>query len=201
MPLGISETISRLSQDHIAFRRLLNVLDRQVGAIAQSRSPDYDVLSGLLAYLKTYPGKYHHQIEDLVYDTLCLRRPAEAALVAQVAAEHRQIANQLNAFSAAVGAVIADGEVSREAFCTTAREYIAFEREHIRAEEGTLFALATQWLTSEDWFDIDNAMRKICAPLAGPDGAQFEKLRADIFSWDFEDQASITPALRSGPAY
>jgi hemerythrin-like domain-containing protein len=198
MLLGISEAIGKLSHDHIAFRRMLNVLDRQVAAVAQYHAPDYDVLLGVVSYLETYPGKYHHPVEDLIYDAICKRRPKVAADVAHVAAEHGEIAARFRNFAAVVQAIMSDVEVSRTAFCVTAREFIAFERKHIREEETVMFALANRWLTNEDWFEIDMAMRKLCAPLSGPEGQRFEKLHADIVAWDFEDQKNI---VAQGPVH
>ncbi|MBY0509190.1 MAG: hemerythrin domain-containing protein [Rhodospirillaceae bacterium] len=194
MQTVLSDTLGRLSQDHVSFRRLLNVLGRQIDAIAQYRAPDFDVLNGVLAYFSAYPGRFHHPVEHLIYEALKERIPAVADAIAFIEEQHRTIARELDDFAAAVKSVRADVEVSRRAFCEAGRKFIAFEREHIRGEEASLFYLAVSKLTSADWLAIDIEARRLLAPLSEEHvGQHFHKLYADVAAWDFENHQDTAP--------
>jgi hemerythrin-like domain-containing protein len=185
---AISDALAKLSNDHIAFRRTLNVLERQVNAIAEGKSPNFDILKGVLAYLSVYPRHFHHPIESLIYSALKMRAPEVTVAVAGIEEEHAKIAADLDAFAAAVDAVMADAEVSRINFCRICRDLITRERSHIRREERNFFSLALSILGPEDWLHIDQDARRLLAPLREVELAEhFEKLRNDIVSWDFED--------------
>ena len=183
----LSDTLIQLSQDHIVFRRMLNILDRQIEAVARSRAPDFDVLGGIVAYFRDYPRQFHHAVEHLIYASLKDRIPEVADGLEFIEQQHGEIAHEIEKFSAAVQSVRADVEVSRRAFRDAARRFIAFERKHIRGEEASLFYLAMSKLSPTDWFTIDREARLIRAPLSqNEQGGYFRKLYADVTIWDFE---------------
>lgn len=188
MPYALPDALSRLSLDHTAFRRALNVLDRQVNAIAQFRAPDFDILNGLLRYLGEYPANYHHPVEDEIYNALKMRSAERAFEVSQIEREHSQVADKHERFAEAVAQVLADAEVSRKAFCQTARDFIAAERRHIRREEGLFFSYALEHLTPEDWENIDsNLRRSLSQPGYGERHKQYAKMLDDIATWELAD--------------
>jgi len=188
MQTVLSDTLRRLSEDHISFRRLLNVLSRQIDAIAQYRDPDFDVLDGVIAYFGEYSGRFHHPVEHLIYTALKERIPAVADGIEFIEKEHRRIAHELAEFASAVESVRADVEVSRVAFCAAGRKFIGFEREHIRGEETSLFYLAISKLLPADWLVIDTEMRRLVTPLLDDHvGERFRRLYADVAGWDFEN--------------
>lgn len=193
MQTVLSDTLRHLSDDHISFRRLLNVLGRQIDAIAQNGDPDFDVLDGVLAYFGEYPGRFHHPVEHLIYTALKERIPTVADGIEFIEEEHRRIAHEFAEFASAVESVRADVEVSRNAFCAAGRKFISFERDHIRGEEASLFYLAISKLLPADWLTIDTEMRRLLRPLLDDHVAQrFRKLYADVAAWDFEnDQGKV----------
>jgi hemerythrin-like domain-containing protein len=46
-------------------------------------------------------------------------------------------------------------------------EYVAFYRNHRRLEEEVILPAARQWLTTEDWIELDEAFNANCDPFEG----------------------------------
>lgn len=196
MQLALPDTLARLSKDHIAFRRALNVLERQVNAAGQYHELDFDVLNGVVTYFRDFPGRFHHPVEHLIYAALKKRAPEVEAEIEATEEEHGRIGQELAVFAEAVRRILAEAEISRQAFCKAAHDFIDFERRHIRGEEGSLFYLAVERLTPEDWRDVDQHARALWAPLEQQkEKAHLEKLHADFVAWDFEDAAAAVAGL------
>ena len=185
MTHAFPDVLGRLSLDHLAFRRALNILDRQVAAIAQYKAPDFDILAGLLRYLGEYPANFHHPIEEEIYNALKVRSAEQALEVSEIEREHQDLAAKLERFADAVSAMSADAEISRKAFCEIARSFIAGERLHIRREEGLFYAYALEHLTPEDWEKIDSNWRRALSRASYNERTkQYSKMLEDIATWE-----------------
>ena len=69
------DIIESLRRDHVNMLTLLNVLDSQIQMFAQGRSPDYEIIEGILHYCRNYPDIEHHPKEDLVFNMMRERTP------------------------------------------------------------------------------------------------------------------------------
>ncbi len=150
------DSINRLSQDHIDMRLALNMLEREVASVAQYHAPDGDVIGGACQYFANFPARCHHPIEEMLFDILQSRAP-EAAKRASAPAQHGKIVALIGELALMARNLFIDPPKWRVPFCATARSFIVLKREHIRAEETTLFSLALEHLKPEDWYAIDHA--------------------------------------------
>jgi hemerythrin-like domain-containing protein len=155
------QLLSRLLQDHVDARRVLVTLESEVDRIAQHRMPNAAALSEAIGFFGAYMGRLHHPIEDLIYGALRRRAPLRAAELNKIATEHTEAPTMFAHGAEAVGFIIANPEASRFQFCRAMRNFIAFERHHLRREENAFFAYAREYLTPQDWAEITSAARSL----------------------------------------
>ncbi|MGZ5918810.1 MAG: hemerythrin domain-containing protein [Hyphomicrobium sp.] len=156
----------RLLRDHVEVRRKLSALEAEVDRVAQYRKPDGDALIAAMAYFADYMSPQHHRIENLVYSALTRRAPFRAAEIDKIAAEHDEVHTVFTQCQDAAQQLLANPDGARFHFCRVLRGFIAFERHHIRREEGAFFVYAREYLTPADWDEITVAAGKF-APVAG----------------------------------
>jgi len=148
------ELLVRLLRDHVDARRKLAVLETEVDLIAQYHKPDAQALTAAMGYFTGYMGPQHHRIEDLIYGALTRRAPFRAAEIDKIAAEHNEVHTVFTQCEEAATRLLANPDDARFQFCRTVRGFIAFERHHIRREEGAFFLYAREYLTPGDWETI-----------------------------------------------
>lgn len=153
---ALPDSITRLSQDHIAMRMALTMLEREVAAVAQYHAPDGEVIGGAVHYFAHFPSLCHHPIEQMLFDMLQGRAP-EAAKAATNPGQHVKVVELVGELALMTRNLFLDPPKWRVPFCATARAFTTLKREHINSEEKTLFRFALDHLTAEDWFAIDRA--------------------------------------------
>ncbi len=189
---GEPQTLSRLRQDHANIVRLLEVLEHQVALFAADEEVDYEVIQGVLEYMRLYPDLEHHPREDLVLSKLERRDPPAAAKVGDLRAEHARLRELTDRFTKALATILGEAEVSRQGFDTLAREFLLAMRAHMRTEEELFFPLARASLAPGDWAEIEAAAPGAADPVFGPKvAAECEALRQHLLSWDAEDRAAV----------
>ena len=146
--------IEFLREEHRNIEKLLLVLERELGVFDRGQRPDYEVIGAVIAYFQVHPELYHHPQEDLVFAKLKARDPAAAAVIGDLAAEHRTGAGHLCQVAQAVEGVLMDQEVQRRTVDDIIHNFIAHERRHMAMEERDFFPVAERILQAEDWAEI-----------------------------------------------
>lgn len=139
-------------------RMALNMLEREVDAVAQYHDADTDVLGGAVQYFAHFPSRRHHPIEDMIRDMLTSRAPEATAQIRGVS-PHTQLEECIGELALMTRNLFIDAPKWRVPFCATARAFITLKRDHIREEERLLFRIALDHLTPEDWLAVDRAAR------------------------------------------
>ena len=187
----MAEVLNQLQLEHRNANRLLKVLEQQLAIFDEAGRPDYDVLSGIADYFTSFPDRYHHPKEDLIFRKLCERDPTAIKTVGDLEAEHEKIAELALRFREAVTNVMSEAEMPRSAFDAVLRQFIVEQRSHMEMEGERFFPRAIARLTEEDWAEIDAQVKQPDDPLFGAEVAkEFETLRDDILRWEKEDEAA-----------
>lgn len=177
----MSLTMDMLREEHRVMQRLLDLLDRQIAMFEKAEQPDYQLLSEIIDYFRSFPDLYHHPKEELVLQRLAERDPDGAKRVGDLEEDHHECADRLDVFSRYVVQVLLEAEVPRGAFIEAARAFIDNERRHMKGEESVFFPAAEGSLTSEDWEKIDSRVAKFKDPLLEEHlPYRFESIRAQI---------------------
>jgi hemerythrin-like domain-containing protein len=88
----MAEPLAVWHTEHINFGRLLDLLETQVVAFHGGERPDYDVMSNVLYYLRSFADRYHHPREDAAFARLVDRDPGMQLVINRLLQEHRVIA-------------------------------------------------------------------------------------------------------------
>lgn len=172
--------IDLLRREHESIAALLDTLEAQVAVLAEAGEPDYDVLQALAEYFADYPALVHHPKEDLIWQALKVRDEAAAAAVGDLPAEHARLAKLVHGFVAAIGAIMHDDEVPRDAATHVIRRFIEAERQHIAMEEELFLPAAARVLRPEDWTALTAETDWRPDPLAEAADRRFTALRRVI---------------------
>jgi len=181
----MASIIDSLRGDHSRMTKLLDALERQIGAFEEGGLLDFEIVDGILHYCRSYPDRHHHPCEDLVFDNLKRRNAATAAAIGDLRREHAKLAELTASFGECLDAVEQDVPMEREAFVAAARAFLASHRHHIMMEEKHFFPAAQRSLTPEDWRVIAQQLPPATDPLFdGREDQRFDALFKDIVDWD-----------------
>ena len=77
-----------LHEHHINIALVLRLGAAELDALEQGESTDYSLLEDIMAYVTGYSDTHHHPTEDVVFASLKLRAPEQAAEIEAILAEH-----------------------------------------------------------------------------------------------------------------
>ena len=155
--------------EHLQFNQLLGLLQHEVDVFHTGESPDYELMSDIVSYLREYSDRFHHPREDVAFARLAQRCPEMQLPLARLGQEHRVIAQAGEALMRQIDAILGGALVRRAEVEMAAATYLVYYGNHIAKEEEDVLARAAQHLTREDWEAVKTAVP------AGPDplfGAQ-----------------------------
>ena len=189
----MAKPLAALREDHRNIARLLDALERQLDIFAEAGAPDYDVIAGAAEYFVDYPDLWHHPSEDAIAARLLAAHPDAAAVLANLAGEHRLAHERARRFRRTLVELLGETDIARAEVVTAARRFIAFERRHMRMEEEVFFPLAERLLSAADWRAIEAEVSRRSDPVFGAEvAASFGAFRDRLLRWEAED--------RQGPA-
>ena len=157
--------------EHVYFRRLLELLHRQVEVFETGQRPNYQLMLDILTYLRGYSDRFHHPREDVAFERLAQRCPDMRPVLANLHQEHRVIASAGEKLMTLLTAILDDSVVPRADVEAAAATYLVYYRSHIATEEGTVLSRAEDALTPEDWDAVNEAVPPGPDPLFGTDPA------------------------------
>ena len=161
------EPIDAWHADHLSFKRLLDLLEKEVVAFHAGGEPDYPLMLDILHYMRDYLDLSHHPREDAAFGRLALRDSKLKGLIAQRMQEHRSIAVAADQLIRYLDEVIDDALIPRTDLEQAAASYIVSYRQHLAAEEELVLPRAAQLLTPEDWAAMAAAAPSALDPLCG----------------------------------
>lgn len=172
--------LQALAEEHIYQLRVVRLLERQVAALNQRQTPDYEVMHGVMRYMTNYPDRFHHPKEDLVFRKVMERDPASRPQVRQLLREHESIIARGAELLAAIDRCRADpGKADTHALRKSAHAYIGALRRHMDVEMLKIFPRARAVLRAGDWAEVDARMKPILDPVFAETAAEFRTLRAE----------------------
>jgi hemerythrin-like domain-containing protein len=163
------QAIRIIREEHQSLAAVLHGLQYLVREIRAHRAePDFVLLGSMVYYIDTFPERLHHPKEDVwLFRLLHLRYPPAKELLVRLKAEHRAGAAKLKELEQALMRYQQGGRGEFPVFGGAVDAYVAFERNHMRAEETEVIPLAQKYLMPEDWAEIDAAFLDHTDPLLG----------------------------------
>ena len=144
--------------DHIAFAKLLDLLEGQIAAFHAGERPNYELMADIVDYLHLYGDHFHHPREEAAFTRLIDRDPEMRLPVNRLLQEHRVIAKAGDELLRRLGEIADDVMTSRSDVETAAATYLVYYRHHLSTEESKIMPRARDLLTSDDWAAATEAM-------------------------------------------
>ncbi|MCB1678248.1 MAG: hemerythrin domain-containing protein, partial [Halioglobus sp.] len=143
-----------LRAEHRHMSAIMHLFAEQLDALETGEPVDTQVLFEIMDYMVSWPDRYHHPREDLVYGRLAEIDTVAARDVADLQSEHEK--------SAARGREVLhdiecwrQGAVSGTALVASGRAYLDHLRRHMAREESTVFPRMETVLSDGDWRDLE----------------------------------------------
>ncbi len=166
----MSKVVGDLHEDHGNIRMLLDLLAREIDAVAEANGGDFELMRDIMIYMVRYPDHTHHPKEDLMFERMRGRgvAPDTEAIIEKLLREHVALAEKGAAFRDMLAGVVDGAMVERDVLVATGRDYADFLEYHARLEDGTVFIEASKLLDEVDWAAIEGAFEARVDPIFGP---------------------------------
>lgn len=158
-----------LLAEHRHIATVMQLFSDQLTAIEAGELVDTHVVYEIMDYMVTWPDRFHHPREDLIYGRVAELDAAAAENVDSLQRDHdhtaetgRQVLRDIQQWR--------DGEISGELLVKSGRAYVAHMYEHMNSEEQLVFPQIERVLGAGDWRDLalDDRLQPVGDPVFGP---------------------------------
>lgn len=175
------EALGVIEAEHAALAAILCGL-RYFVRTAGGTTPDAQLLEKMLDYVQYFPERLHHPREDeYLFRRVRARTHAADDVLDRLEAEHESGPARLHELREALAEWKAQGPSALPELARRLETYAAGYLAHMNAEERSVFPVACQHLTVEDWRAIHSAFCQEPDPLTGADAREtFARLFHEI---------------------
>ena len=168
---GVKNTpmIVALKAEHRHMANVMKLYEEQLGAIERGELVDPHVVYEIMEYMVTWPDRYHHPREDIIYSRVAELDGQAADEVDTLQRDHDRTAENGKEMLHSIERWRA-GAVSGELIVDKGRAYIAHIHEHMNLEEQLVFPHIERVLSVQDWRELaeDDSLQAVAAPIFGP---------------------------------
>ncbi|NIB42047.1 hypothetical protein HBA55_20750 [Pseudomaricurvus alkylphenolicus] len=159
----------QLHKDHYHFSRLLRCLQRQVESLeSDSRVENpLSLILDALDYIKVYPERWHHPVEDVIFAHIARSHPQHAKKIAAIHAEHQDLEQSTRDLDALFTAIANDTVVPMDRLMRDSREFLMRQLSHIDRENELTYPLMAECLSDGDWQELEAQIEAADDPLFG----------------------------------
>jgi hemerythrin-like domain-containing protein len=190
----MTKIIETLQHEHKTIVEVLDVLEREVVALARPRRSDradYSLAWNIIDYFLNFPDMVHHPKEDIIFRHMQQADWRAAGTVGDLTGMHAELSSELQALAEALKRAMEKGEQRPGELTRRARAFIDHQRQHLKGEERLFFPLAEDVLKPEDWTAIERQFNARLDPLIGGETAeQYEAQYRHILD---VDRAHLVP--------
>ena len=158
-----------LRAEHRHMATVMNLFAEQLDAIDAGELVDTHVVYEIMDYMVTWPDRFHHPREDLIYARVSEVDRAAADNVDTLQRDHDKTAERGRGLLKDIERWRL-GEVSGTLVVKNGRSYIEHIYEHMNIEEKLVFPHIEQTLTLQDWRELaeDDELQGVAESVFGP---------------------------------
>jgi len=172
----MTELLDRLSREHKALARVLDLFDDLLDRFHEGEEPDYELMREMLEYMESYSDQVHHPSEEDIFDRLRARSNESFPVLDLLTKQHQVIGQMNKRFRQSLEGIVNEEVLRRDEVEVQGRELVKTLREHLDLEETDAFPLARERLSASDWDELLAEVSGMEDPLLG-DAVQ-ERYRA-----------------------
>jgi hemerythrin-like domain-containing protein len=146
----------------------MTLFSDQLSAIEAGEPVDTHVIYEIMDYMVTWPDRFHHPREDLIYGRVAEVDTGVADSVDSLQRDHDQMAKTGRDVLLDIERW-REGDTSGAALVKSGRAYVSHMYEHMNSEEKLVFPQIQGVLTADDWRELmqDDQLRAVADPVFG----------------------------------
>ena len=158
-----------LRAEHRHIATVMQLFSDQLQAIEAGDPVDAHVVYEVMDYMASWPDRYHHPREDLIYGRVAELDRKAADDVDTLQRDHDAAARRGQRLLRDIERW-REGEVKGSVIVKAGREYVGHMYEHMNVEEKVVFPHIESVLSLEDWRELaeDDELRAVSTPVFGP---------------------------------
>lgn len=147
--------LSIIHNDHKNIAKLLNVLTDKLARIKLEEEVDYRLIRDIVNYLQTYSGKFHHPLEDSIYEYYLKYRVVDDSVANRLAQEHHNLEHISSELKEMIDSILLDAIVSRDDIIEKLEQFVSLQKSHLNYEESEILPAIKASLTADDWRQLE----------------------------------------------
>jgi hemerythrin-like domain-containing protein len=147
--------LSIIHKDHANMIQLLRILKTKTHLLEQGKEINYRLIKAIITYLRTYSDKYHHPLEDLIYEYYLKFRVVPDHVANRLSLEHKLIKQVTIELDELIDMILLDAIVPNEQCIEKLTHFVNLQSAHLKYEEEDIFPKIEQSLTKDDWHIIE----------------------------------------------
>ena len=166
---GQPAMLRALYAEHRHMASVMRLFSEQLDAIEAGELVDTHVVYEIMDYMVSWPDRFHHPREDLIYGRAAELDSAAADNVDSLQRDHDQMSRSGDEVLRNIQ-LWRDGEMAGRALVKSGRAYVDHLYEHMNSEEQVVFPQIERIFSAEDWRELalDDRLLPIPDPVFGP---------------------------------
>ncbi|MDX1732713.1 MAG: hemerythrin domain-containing protein [Halioglobus sp.] len=158
-----------LRAEHRHMATVMQLFTAQLDTIEAGELVDPHLVYEIMDYMVTWPDRFHHPREDLIYARVAELDPAGADEVDTLQRDHDNTARRGREVLESVEAWRA-GQITGDGLLKLGRDYVEHIYEHMNLEEKVVFPHIESVLSNQDWRDLEaeDQLEAVSLPIFGP---------------------------------
>lgn len=147
--------LSIIHNDHANMTLLLTLLRKKIQQLEKDEKIDYRLIKTVISYLRNYADKYHHPMEDLIYDYYIKYRVVPDEVAFRLSNEHKSINQATVELDELLDMILLDAIVPKEQCIEKLRNFVDLNAAHLVFEEQQILPLIKESLSPDDWSNLE----------------------------------------------
>lgn len=135
--------------------RLLKILKSKIELLEKDEMIDFRMIKTIISYLRNYSDKYHHPMEDFIFDYYTNSRTVPDDIATRLPQEHKMIKKATNELDELLGMILLDAIVPQQQCIEKLQYFVELQTAHIVYEEHEIFPLIEASLSDNEWQEIE----------------------------------------------
>jgi hemerythrin-like domain-containing protein len=146
--------LSTIHKDHVNISHLLKLLQKKIHLLENDQRVDYRLIKTIITYLRNYTDKYHHPLEDMIYEYYLKSNIVDDEVVNRLSQEHKLIKETTIEMDELLEMILLDAVVPKQQCIDKLKYFVQLQSAHMDYEERDILPKIEAALTEDDWLTL-----------------------------------------------
>lgn len=143
-----------IHNDHINMSKLLKLLRKKIEVLKSDKEIDFRLTKNIISYLRTYSDKYHHPLEDFIYEFYLENYVVPDDISSRLPTEHKEMKSATIELDELLNMILLDAIVPKDECIERLESFVTQQEKHMSYEEMEVLPLIEHNLSDVDWIKI-----------------------------------------------